>query len=267
MLFRSVFDVRVNSKDAATKLLVKLDSGWPNVSDIEVTLPAVGVWQEIRIPVATIVNHGNTYQAGAKVNLGSITNAFVIDPTGQINVSFDNVRLEGGSAAPIYAPLSLFDMFKDSLDSSLQIQKYENGSVMTSSQVAEAGRGNIINIVKTGAGGGNMSFNIAAGTKNLSHWSAAGNLKFDIRVNSMTAGAKLLVKLDSGWPNVSDFTVTLPAVGQWGSISIPVATLINNGNSIAGGKASLTGIVNVFVVEPSAAMDLSFDNVRLDTTP
>ncbi len=262
-----VFDVRLNSKDAASKLLVKLDSGWPNVSDIEVTLPAVGVWQEIRIPVATIINHGNTFSPGSKASLASITNAFVMEPSGQMNVSFDNVRLEGGAVSATYAPLSLFDMFKDSLDSSLQIQKYEAGSVMASSQVAEAGRGNIINIVKTGSGGGNMSFNIAAGTKSLAHWSASGNLKFDIRVNSMAAGSKLLVKLDSGWPNVSDFTVTLPAVGQWGSISIPVATLINNGNSIAAGKASLAGIVNVFVVEPSAAMDLSFDNVRLDTTP
>lgn len=262
-----VFDVKLNSKDAAAKLLVKLDSGWPNVSDIEVTLPAVGVWQEIRIPVATIVNHGNTYSPGDKVNLASISNAFVIEPTGQMNVSFDNVRLEGGSAAPIYAPLSLFDIFKDASDSSLQVQSYNPTGAMSSSQTAEAGRGNIFNVVKVGNAGGNVFFNITAGAKSLAHWSAAGNLKFDVRVNSLANGAKLLVKLDSGWPNVSDFTVTLPTTGQWGSISIPVATLINNGNSIAAGKANLSAIANIFVAEPSDAMDVSFDNIRFDTAP
>jgi hypothetical protein len=48
---------------------------------------------------------------------------------------------------------------------------------------------------------------------------------------------------------------------------IPVVTLINNGNSIAAGKANLLAISNIFVAEPSDAMDVSFDNIRFDTAP
>jgi hypothetical protein len=61
---------------------------------------------------------------------------------------------------------------------------------------------------------------------------------------------------------VSDVTVDLPPTGMWGQYRIDLADLLANGNSIVAGSADLESVVNVFVIEPSAAMDVSFDNIR-----
>ncbi len=261
-----VFDVKVNSKAAGAKLLVKLDSGWPNVSDTEVTLPADGTWGEYRIKLVDLIAKGNSLAAG-KASLSSITNIFVIDPSAAMNVSFDNIHIQGKKADVVdeFAKLPLFKVFEDAPASGLQIQSYNPDGAITSSSVAEAGRGNVLNVAKTGANG-NVFFNVTAGPANLSKWSASGELVFNLKVNSKAAGSKLLVKMDSGWPNVSDTEVTLPADGVWGEYRIKVADLIAKGNSnpCCGGIANLSSITNMFVIEPTGAMNVSFDNVRLE---
>lgn len=261
-----VFDYKVNSKAAGAKLLVKLDSGWPNVSDTEVTPSADGVWAEYRITLADLIAKGNSLASG-KASLATIANIFVIDSSAAINVSFDNIRIEG-HAAPVvdeFAKPPLFKIYEDSLASGLQVQSYNPDSVITSSEVAEAGRGNVFNVAKTGANG-NVFFNVAAGPANLSTWPANGELVFDVKVNSKATGSKLLVKMDSGWPNVSDVEVTLSADGVWAEYRIKIADLIDNGNSnpCCAGAANIASITNVFVIEPTGAMNVSFDNVRLE---
>ncbi len=255
-----VFNVKVNSKAAGAKLLVKMDSGWPNVSDVEVTLPAEGVWGEYRIKVADLIAKGNSNPCCAGIaNLSAISNLFVIEPTGAMNVSFDDVRLE---VAAFAAPPS-FMMYADVLTTGLQVQSYNPDGKITSSEVAEAGRGKVFNVAKTGATG-NVFFNVAAGPVNISTWPSTGKLVFDVKVNSKAAGSKLYVKLDSGWPNVSDVEVPVGADGVWTEYSIGIAELIAKGNSnpCCGGKANAASITNIFVVEPSEAMNVSFDNIR-----
>lgn len=261
-----VFDVKVNSKAAGAKLLVKLDSGWPNVSDTEVTLPADGVWGEYRIKLVDLIAKGNSLASG-KASLAAITNIFVIDPSAAMNVSLDNIHIEGKKAEVVdeFAKLPLFKIFEDAAATGLQVQSYNPDNAITSSSVAEAGRGDVFNVAKTGANG-NVFFNVTAGPANLSKWSANGELVFNLKVNSKAAGSKLLVKMDSGWPNVSDVEVTLPADGVWGEYRVKVADLIAKGNSnpCCGGIANLSAITNLFVIEPTGAMNVSFDNVRLE---
>jgi hypothetical protein len=57
--------------------------------------------------------------------------------------------------------------------------------------------------------------------------------------------------------------VPVTSNGEWKSVRIAVADLIDNGNSVTAGSANLNVISNIFVIEPGAAMDVSFDNIRL----
>ncbi len=264
-----IFDVKVNSKADGAKLLVKLDSGWPNVSDVEVPVAANGVWKEYRITLADLLDNGNSLAAG-KATLASIVNTFVVDPSAAMNVSFDNIRIEGKASSGVdeFAKLPLFTMYDNAIASGLQVQSYNPAGHITASEVDETDHGKVFKVVKTGADG-NVFFNVMNGPANLNHWSAKGELVFDYKVNSKADDTKLLIKMDSGWPNVSDVTVPLPANGTWAEYRIGVADLIDNGNSVSccPGIAKLNAITNIFVVEPSGAIDVVFDNVRLVEKP
>jgi beta-glucanase (GH16 family) len=258
-----IFDIKVNSKADGAKLLVKMDSGWPNASDANVTLAANGEWSEFRIQLGDLIDNGNSLASGM-ASLANVANIFVLEPSAAMNVSFDNIRIEGEASQAVdkFAKLPLYTIYGDSIASELQVQSYNPDGVISSSQIDETGRGKILNVVKTGAAG-NVFFNIKSGAQDLNHWATAGELMFDVKVNSKTTGANLLVKIDSGWPNVSDFTVPVASNGEWKSVRIAVADLIDNGNSVTAGSANLNVISNIFVIEPGAAMDVSFDNIRL----
>ena len=179
----------------------------------------------------------------------------------------DDPEIVSGNTRPVlvggsFAPLPLFTMYGDSLATGLRIDRY-TPSAVTYSQVDESGRGKVLRIVKTGATG-NLFFNITGTPGNLSHWTAQGKLKFDYKVNSKVDGANLLIKIDSVWPSVSDVTITNPTVGTWTSFSIDVSDLLDNGNSLQQpNSANINAITNIFVVEPTNTMDVSFDNIRL----
>lgn len=258
-----IFDVKVNSKADGATLLVKMDSGWPNVSDAVVPLAANGEWSEFRIQLGDLIDNGNSLASGM-ASLASIANIFVLEPSAAMDVSFDNIRIEGEENQNVeeFAALPFYSIYGDAIPGELQIQSYNPDIAISSSQIDESGRGKVFNVVKTGATG-NVYFNITSGIQNLSHWAADGELVFDVKVNSKASGANLLVKMDSGWPNVSDLTVPVANNGEWKEIRIAVSDLIDNGNSVASGSANLSTISNLFVIEPSAAMDVSFDNIRL----
>ncbi|RYY77405.1 MAG: glycoside hydrolase family 16 protein [Gammaproteobacteria bacterium] len=261
-----IFDVKVNSKAAGAKLLIKLDSGWPNVSDVEVPLPAEGEWAEYSITLADLIDNGNSLASG-KASLASIANIFVIDPSGAMNVSFDNIRIEGDAAEVVdeFAAPPLFKLYEDNVASGLQVQSYNPDNAITSTEITEIGRGDVFNVVKTGANG-NVFFNVVAGPANLNSWPADGELVFDVKINSKAVGSKLFVKMDSGWPNVSDAEVSLASDGVWSEYRIKISDLIDNGNSnlCCPGIANLSALTNLFVIEPTGAMDVSFDNMRLE---
>ena len=257
-----IFDVKINSRAEGAKLLVKLDSGWPNVSDTQVPVANLGEWTEFRITLGDLIAKGNSYAAG-KASLAAITNMFVIDPSDSMDVSFDNIRIEGTENLAVFAELPLYNLYTDSVNTDLQVQSYNPDSTVTAAEIDEADHGKVFHVVKTG-GGGNVFFNIPGDPVDLSHWAANGKLVFEVKVNSKAADAKLLVKMDSGWPNVSDVEVPAGTLGEWALFSIDVADLIDNGNSYASGAANLGAITNLFVVEPSGAMDVEFDNIRLE---
>lgn len=259
-----IFDFKVNSAADGANLLVKIDSGWPNVSDVSVPY-TIGEWAEYRITLGELVANGNSLDNG-KATLASIVNTFVIDPSAAMDVSFDNIRLAGeaSSGVDVFAPLPLFTIYENSVAAGVQVLSHNPAGHITASESAEGERGNIFNVVKIGREG-NIFFNVGNDPVSLSHWAAAGELVFDVKVNSKADDAELLVKMDSGWPNVSDITVDVAPDGEWKTVRIGVADLIDNGNSVpcCPGIANLAAITNIFVIEPSGVMNVSFDNIRL----
>lgn len=74
-----------------------------------------------------------------------------------------------------------------------------------------------------------------------------GEVQFDIYVDAIEPETRLVVKLDSGWPSVSEYALETPEVGEWVSVSVLVADFVDN--TIEPGSADLERIVNAFVLE------------------
>lgn len=161
-----------------------------------------------------------------------------------------------------YAAGPLLDIFSEGLNSQLAYATYDPNELVTYQEIIEEWRGKVLAINKKN-GAGNIYFR--SPTTDLTHWLESGELVFDVKVESMTAGSELIVKTDSGWPKTSDITVALPPVGQWGEVRIKLADLLSRGNrAAAGNKADPKTINNLLVFDPSAAMVLKLDNIRFE---
>lgn len=259
-----VFDLNVVSSDDGVTMLVKFDSGWPNVSDVSIDLPAVGEWTEVRLSIADILANNNSIDPSGIADPANIVNIFVVEPSGVVTFQLDNVRLEIPGTDPVDPPAASSTVFfDDALATGLSYNFFDNGAgTLAFGEQPEDGRGNVIQVVKSGPDG-NFYFE-SAGT-DMSGFVASGELVFDLNVVSSDDGVSMLVKFDSGWPNVSDYTVALPAVGEWGEIRIAVADIFANSNSLdPSGIADPTSVINVFVVEPNGVMTFKLDNVRIE---
>ncbi len=89
-----------------------------------------------------------------------------------------------------------------------------------------------------------------------------GQLVFDIKVNSLSPGATLTVKIDSGYPDLGQVVLT-PAqysVGSWRRVVIDIADLLADPGPGAG--LDLENVVNAFVLEViSGDADFYLDNI------
>lgn len=82
-----------------------------------------------------------------------------------------------------------------------------------------------------------------------------GEVAFDMQINSMSAGANILVKLDSGFPNVGEFIIPaseLAAIGTRKTYSVKFSDFIANPGFVdccGGTGVDLANIINPFVFE------------------
>src|SRR5690606_1272731 len=53
-------------------------------------------------------------------------------------------------------------------------------------------------------------------------WTTNGELSFDLYVESIDVGTGLLAKLDSGYPNLGQLEIELPAAGEWTRVHIRI---------------------------------------------
>jgi len=90
-----------------------------------------------------------------------------------------------------------------------------------------------------------------------------GQLVFDIKVNSISPGAVLTVKIDSGYPNLGQVALTPSqySVGNWRRVAISFADLLANPGP-GGASLDLNNVVNAFVLEVTGG-DANFylDNI------
>ncbi|SHO55758.1 glycoside hydrolase family 16 protein [Vibrio quintilis] len=90
-----IFDLNIESADKQAELLIKTDSGWPKTSDMNVPLPPVGQWQEVRIPLKTLFANTNRYVAGNQADPAAIKNLLVFEPVGgAMTLKLDNIRFQ-----------------------------------------------------------------------------------------------------------------------------------------------------------------------------
>ncbi|WP_428774820.1 family 16 glycosylhydrolase [Vibrio sp.] len=178
------------------------------------------------------------------------------------------VHVKGNAAPAIlvqddsYADGPLLDIFSDTLNGSLAYGSYDPMDIVTHQEVTDSDHGAVLRIEKQN-GAGNIYFR--SPTTDITHWLDSGYLLFDIKVDSMTDGAELLVKIDSGWPKTSDVTVDLPAAGQWGEVRLALADILASSNRfVAGNKADPSAINNLLVFEPTGGMKFDLDNIRFE---
>ncbi|WDE08221.1 family 16 glycosylhydrolase [Thalassomonas viridans] len=259
-----VFDLNVSSREESSELLVKLDSGWPAVSDYAVPLPELSMWQQVRIPVADLLAGGNRFSPGNFADIRDIINPFVIEPTGVMNLQLDNVRFEYSLANADTAVI-----FDDNLHAPFEYLHYvANGSVdMEIVAAAETGHGDVAQ----------MSFNTneavvyfqgkqdKSGTPLQLDVSEFSVLEFDLKVVSdPRENRDFMVKMDCGNPCGSgDYPIAAPEIGVWTSYQIAIADLVNH----AGSSLDVTKVDTPLVIFPAwgnqQGVVMQVDNVRL----
>ena len=259
-----VFDLNVTATEENTGLLVKLDSGWPAVSDYSVPVPALNTWQEVRIPVAELLAGGNRYSPGNVADIGDILNPFVVEPTGAMELQLDNVRFEYNLANVDTAVI-----FDDQLHAPFEYLQYvANGSVDMEILAGEgAEHGNVAQ----------MSFNTneavvyfqgkqdKSGTPLQLDVREFSVLEFDLKVVSDPRESRdFMVKMDCGNPCGSgDYPIAAPEIGVWTSYRIAIADLVNH----AGSSLDVTKVDTPLVIFPAwgnqQGVVMQVDNVRL----
>lgn len=110
----------------------------------------------------------------------------------------------------------------------------------------------------TATNGLHFGDNLHSRVKNL------GEMKFDLRVLSIDAGAGLRIKLDSGWPNLSFHEIEVPPTGEWSEVSVRFYTMEGNDGESWRPTADYTSIVNPFVIEPVRGnAHIQLNNIRI----
>ena len=87
----------------------------------------------------------------------------------------------------------------------------------------------------------------------------SGSLVFDIKVISLSDGATLTVKIDSGYPNLGKIALTPSqyTVGSWRRVTVNFADLVDQGTGL-----DLSKVVNAFVIEVTGGdAEFYLDNI------
>ncbi len=182
-----------------------------------------------------------------------------------------NVKaLEGHSAPPLpvvsppLGQMSVLPLYPAVGQSRLSMQSYNPDGTFSFKQLQLDGQP-VLHIDKTGANGNwYLQYGTAADLLNLSQWQRYGVLSLEARILSAAPGAELLIKIDSGWPAVSDMTAALDTSQTgWQQLQLQLSELEAKGNRYAAGQqASLTRLKNLLVLEPTGAMSVQLRNVH-----
>lgn len=266
------FDIYVDAIQENTSLLIKLDSGWPNLSFAELKNLKVGEWQSVSIAFSDLKR--NNIQDGG-VNMESIINPFVVEPSGgTAHVKLNNIRVSCvGTCAvnPVIKGVSSvltesFDVFVDAVDQNWDFgigEWQEGGDHVDIAEIDsdDSARGKVLDIKFKTADKNGVAFIQATGTKNVTAFAADGYLEFDLKVlnyGNNTSG--IVVKADCVNPCGSgDIPLGVVANGEWKTIQIPISQMVSGG-------LNLSKVNTPFVILPTwgqqSGVHLQVDNIR-----
>lgn len=276
------FDLRVLDIDPNTKLLIKLDSGYPNNSYHEIEIPAENVWTEVSVRLYSLLPNTNEGYA-SPVDFKSIKNPFVIEPVGgNAHVQLNNIRIvcqdseEWGNCdiKPKEAPVNLTETFSiltngavDPLwDFGLGTWDNDSGSV-TTSYVLDVDRGHNVLQVNFSGNQNGLAFIQSTSGRDVSAFAVDGQFVFDIKVlsyGSNTSG--LVVKMESGpATGTGDWIISpAPAVGVWTTVRLDIADMIAHAGT--SGAFNINTVNSPFVFLPTwdnqSGVQVQFDNIR-----
>ncbi|WP_282166920.1 glycoside hydrolase family 16 protein [Shewanella japonica] len=252
-----VFDLNLLSTDNDVELLVKIDSGWPNVSDVSVSLPELNTWTEIRIPIAELVASGNRFSPGSFVDLASVSNPFVIEPLGNMSLQIDNVRYEYQVSTA--NELIIYD---DEVKAPFTIGHYAASGSVAIEQLDVGADHGIVNQFSFNTDEAVVYFQSTGLQQDVSSFAA---VEFDLNVITDPREVRdFNIKVDCGHPCSSgDFAIPAPEVGAWTHYRIALADLVAN----TGSSLVLTQVDTPLVIFPAwgnqNGVVMQVDNVLL----
>ncbi len=283
------FDMQVNSMTPGTALLVKLDSGFPNLG--EVAIPEadilVGGWKTYSIKFDDLLANPGFVDCcgGAGVDLANVVNPFVFEvANGDADVYLDNVRVTNAcyvvgacSASPRTKGIPDFIIFDDAInpiwdtgiagaDSGSGFANYTDGTDPANKanwaivDDADPGRGQVIDVTFNDSSEFGVLFIQSTTGVDMSAYSA-GALVFEMIVDDYgTNTTGMTTKADCFFPCTSgDKNLGVVADGVWETIIVPVSTLTATG-------LDLTVINTPFNIFPTApqtgGIRFRIDNVR-----
>jgi hypothetical protein len=238
----------------ASALSVKMDSGYPNLASIDINaadLPAVDDWTSYRFPISDFIAAGTN-----AFSIASISNPIVFEPVNNADLHFQVNNIH------FYKPITLSD--SQSVIDGFTLDGYTSDAADTRA-VDENG---VIDLQFSGTGNAFLTAEPALDMSNYADWA----MKFDLKLVDPGTNTDILVKMDSGWPNVSDLTLSstttgLPADSDWHSYQIPVADFIAADNTLSpGSKCDITNVTNPIVLEGSDGENLhvQIKNIRFE---
>ncbi|NVJ60080.1 MAG: family 16 glycosylhydrolase [Gammaproteobacteria bacterium] len=291
-----VFDMKINSATSGTQLIVKLDSGFPNVG--QVTIPesewAVGEWKTYSIKFKDIVaNPGFVDCCGGQgVDLSNVVNPFVFEvvpaENGSADVFIDDIYISnacyvvgGCKAANRLKALPDLIVFDNEVnigtwdvgiaaaDSGSGFANYTDGTNTANKanwQVitdTDPDRGEVIDVTFNDSGEFGVWFIQSTTGVNMNAY-AAGAVEFDIIVDDYgnnTTG--MTMKIDCFFPCTSgDKNLGVIADGVWETITVPVSQLTASGLDLS---TVNTGVV-IFPTNQSGTIRFRLDNIKWVST-
>jgi beta-glucanase (GH16 family) len=258
------FDLKVIGIDEGTELLVKLDSGWPNVSYKSVTVPAAGEWATVSVRFAEMQGTSTEWGSG-QADFSNITSPFVLEAAGgTAHVQVDDIRilcLEDCNLDPI-APLTAdFDIFTNgsAVGDWEALSWSEQAGHISISTTADSERSIDVLQVSFSENGNGIMFFQASPTDASAF--ADGVLSFDIKVVDPGASSgQFVVRADCVHPCSSgDIALDVLPTAEWVTVEVPIADFV------AGGL-NLSSVNTPFVISPvwgsQSGAQIRLDNIR-----
>jgi beta-glucanase (GH16 family) len=282
------FDMKVNSLSEGARILVKIDSGFPNLGEFVIPADAIalGQWKTYSVKFSDIVANPGFVDCcgGTGVDLGNVINPFVFEVQGgSADVYLDNIfvtnacKVVGACGADLQSNVPDLNVFIDSVNQDVWgtgIAASDSGSGFTDYTIPsdpankvnweilasdDTARGDVVEVKFNDSSAFGVWFVKSPTPVDMSAYSA-GALVFDIKVLDYgfnTTG--MTMKVDCSFPCTSgDQNLGVIADGVWEEITIPVSRLVAGGLDLA---AVNTGIV-VFPTAQSGGITFRLDNIR-----